>query len=194
MPKKKAKKGPAKSTRTSNERRKVMKRTTKKAKKAVKKLAKKKAARKPVQRKAIKKTPARRKSAPKKKLVAKKSAPKKTAVNARITGRNIAGAGKKKPAPARSRALIEAEDAEPEPFTLDRVRARPGGQSGDLQGLSNVEEADSESVDELLEEGNAFEADVVRGVEDAGDHGETEVHTHEVPEDDVPSEYLEEDE
>jgi hypothetical protein len=158
-----------------------MKRTTKKAKKAVKKLAKKKAARKPVQRKAIKKTPARRKSAPKKKLVAKKSAPKKTAVNARITGRNIAGAGKKKPAPARSRALIEAEDAEPEPFTLDRVRARPGGQSGDLQGLSNVEEADSESVDELLEEGNAFEADVVRGVEDAGDHGETEVHTHEVP-------------
>jgi hypothetical protein len=36
-----------------------------------------------------------------------------------------------------------------------------------LQGLSNVEGADSESVDELLEEGNAFEADVVMGVEDA---------------------------
>jgi len=30
------------------------------------------------------------------------------------------------------------------------------------------EGADSESVDELLEEGNAFEADVVKGVEDAG--------------------------
>jgi hypothetical protein len=201
MPKKKAKKGPAKSTRTSNERRKVMKRTTKKAKKAVKKPARKKTARKPVQQKAIKKTPARKKSAPKKKLVAKKPVPKKAAVNARIAdrsiagaGKKIAGAGKKKPAPARSRALIEPEAAEPEPFTLDRVRARPGGQSGDLQGLSNIEEADSESVDELLEEGNAFEADVVRGVEDAGDHGETEVHTHEVPEDDVPSEYLEEDE
>src|ERR1700688_4897480 len=33
-----------------------------------------------------------------------------------------------------------------------------GSQSGDLQGLSNLENVDSESVDELLEEGNAFEA------------------------------------
>jgi len=63
------------------------------------------------------------------------------------------------------------------------------GQSGDLQGLSNVEGADSESVDELLEEGNSFEAEVIAGVEDAGD-SEKEVHTHEVPEDDVPGEYL----
>ncbi len=41
-------------------------------------------------------------------------------------------------------------------------------------------------MDELIEEGNAFEADVVAGVEDAGDADEKEVHTHEVPEDDVP--------
>jgi hypothetical protein len=34
--------------------------------------------------------------------------------------------------------------------------------------LSSVEGADSESVGELIEEGNAFEADVVTGVEDAG--------------------------
>ena len=54
--------------------------------------------------------------------------------------------------------------------------------------MSNRAGADSESVDELLEEGNAFEADIVKGVEDAGDEGE--VHTHEVPEDDVPGEYL----
>ena len=66
------------------------------------------------------------------------------------------------------------------------------GQSGDLQGLSKLEGADSESVDELLEEGNSFEAEVVAGVEDAGD-GEKEVHTHEVPEDDVPEEYLDKD-
>jgi len=65
-----------------------------------------------------------------------------------------------------------------------------GGQSGDLQGLSNIEGADSESVDELIEEGNAFEADVVAGVEDARDADGKEVHTHEVPEDDVPGEYL----
>jgi len=64
-----------------------------------------------------------------------------------------------------------------------------GEQSGDLQGLSNVEGADSESVDELLEQGNTFEAEVVKGVEDAEDADEGEVRTHEVPQDDVPGEY-----
>lgn len=68
------------------------------------------------------------------------------------------------------------------------------GQSGDLQGLSNRGRADSESVDELLEEGNALEAEAVEGVEDALDPDEGEVRTHEVPEDDVPDEYLEKDE
>ncbi|MBZ5521909.1 MAG: hypothetical protein LAP21_06680 [Acidobacteriia bacterium] len=77
------------------------------------------------------------------------------------------------------------------PFFKERLRARPGRQSGDLQGLSRAEGSDSESVDELLEEGNTFEADVVLGVEDARD--EEEVHTHEVPEDDVPGEYLDKD-
>ncbi|MGH9546345.1 MAG: hypothetical protein ACRD23_14150 [Terriglobales bacterium] len=71
------------------------------------------------------------------------------------------------------------------------MKARSGGQSGDLQGLSNISGADSESVDELLEEGNAFEADVVKGVEEADNEGE--VRTHEVPEDDVPEEYLDQD-
>ncbi|MGA2355055.1 MAG: hypothetical protein ABSG02_11185 [Terriglobales bacterium] len=52
---------------------------------------------------------------------------------------------------------------------------------------------DSESVDELAEEGNAFEAGVIAGVEDAGDHEEQEVRTREVPEDDVPGEYLDEE-
>ena len=63
------------------------------------------------------------------------------------------------------------------------LEAWPGKQSGDLQGLSNVESADSESVDELLEEGNAFEAEAVKGVQDAGDAEEREVRTHEVPQD-----------
>jgi N utilization substance protein A len=69
---------------------------------------------------------------------------------------------------------------------------RLGKQSGDLQGLSRPAAADSESVDELLEEGNAFEADAVIGVENAEAADEKEVHTHEVPEDDVPGEYLDE--
>ena len=71
-----------------------------------------------------------------------------------------------------------------------RTESESGGQSGDLQGLSNIEGADSESVAELIEEGNAFEADAVTGVEDAGDTEEKEVRTHEVPQDDVPGEYL----
>jgi hypothetical protein len=71
--------------------------------------------------------------------------------------------------------------------------SRSAGQAGDLQGLRDIESADSESVDELLEEGNAFEADVVAGVQNADDNEEQEVHTHEVPEDDVPEEYLDKD-
>jgi hypothetical protein len=63
----------------------------------------------------------------------------------------------------------------------------------DSQGLSNVERADSESVGELLEEGNTFEAGVVKGVEQADDADEKEVRTREFPEDDVPEEYLDKD-
>jgi hypothetical protein len=67
------------------------------------------------------------------------------------------------------------------------------GQSGAVQDLSNVVDADSESVEELAEEGNAFEASVIEGVENASDADEAEVTTHEVPEDDVPEEYLGDD-
>ena len=67
------------------------------------------------------------------------------------------------------------------------------GQSGDTQGLSDVAEAGSESVEELVEEGQSFEAEVISGVEDAPDPDVAEVHTKQVPEDDVPSEYLRRD-
>jgi hypothetical protein len=63
-------------------------------------------------------------------------------------------------------------------------------QSGDTQGLSDVAEAGPESVAELVEEGQFFEAEVISGVEDAPDPDVAEVHTKQVPEDDVPSEYL----
>ena len=56
-----------------------------------------------------------------------------------------------------------------------------------------MEQADSESVDELVEEGNVFEAGAVAGVERADDEDTREVHTHEVSEDDVPDEYLDKD-
>ena len=67
--------------------------------------------------------------------------------------------------------------------------ARAGAGGGDFGGASVVEDVDSQSADELLEEGQAFEAGIVRGVEEADDNIEQEVHTHEVPQDDVPGEY-----
>lgn len=67
------------------------------------------------------------------------------------------------------------------------------GQSGDSQGLSDVAEAGTESVKELAEEGQSFEAEVTSGVEDTPDADVAEVHTRQVPEDDVPSEYLSRD-
>jgi len=56
--------------------------------------------------------------------------------------------------------------------------------------LSDDAEAGSESVLELIEEGQSFEAEVISGVENAPDPDVSEVHTKEVPEDDVPTEYL----
>ncbi|MGH9560782.1 MAG: hypothetical protein ACRD3S_04940 [Terracidiphilus sp.] len=64
------------------------------------------------------------------------------------------------------------------------------GQSGDTQQLPDRPLAESESVEELVEEGNAFEASVVAGVESAPDADQGEVRTRQVPEDDVPEEYL----
>jgi len=55
------------------------------------------------------------------------------------------------------------------------------GQSGDNQELSDVEDAVDQSVDDLVETGQDFEANVAQGVEDAGDEPEKEVRTHEDP-------------
>lgn len=75
----------------------------------------------------------------------------------------------------------------------DELGPDSAGQSGDNQGLSDLEDADSESVEDLLEEGNSFEAEAVEGVEDAEDPDVSEVTTREVPEDDVPEEYLDDE-
>ena len=69
------------------------------------------------------------------------------------------------------------------------MRKGPGsgsaGQSGDIQGLSDVETADSESVRELVEDGQDYEAGIVDGVENAPDADQGEIKTREVPLDDV---------
>ena len=68
------------------------------------------------------------------------------------------------------------------------------GQGGATQQISETPIADFESVEELVEEGNAFEANAIYGVENARDPDVSEVTTHEIPEDDVPREYLDNDE
>lgn len=128
--------------------------------------------------------PAKKKPAGKKKLVKKKTVRK--AVPKKKVSRKKTSAPKK-PVRKKGRAVNTAAV----PSAGSDVRS--GRQSGDLQGLSRAEEADSESVGELLEEGNAFEAGVVTGVEDAEEEDVKEVRTRQVPEDDVPGEYLDED-
>ena len=157
--------------------------TKKKTKKTARKSpskAKKPAARKPAPKK---------KAAPKKRVVKRAKAPKKLAKK-KPTAKKAAV---KKSVP-KKKARPTTRKADSEVFEVRQVKSKSAVQSGDLQGLSNVESVDSESVDELVEEGNSFEAGIVSGVEDAGDADEEEVHTHEVPEDDVPEEYLDKDE
>ncbi len=124
----------------------------------------------------------------KNKLAKKKEARKKAAVETKGVGKKPVGA--KKVSSLKKQGRAEKQSVDTIAFSPEESRDRPAGQSGDLQGLSDAEGADSESVDELIEEGNAFEADVVTGVEDAGNAEEKEVRTHEIPEDDVPDEYL----
>ena len=147
---------------------------TKTKKKQTKPKGRKKAA--PAKKAAKKKLPKKKPTA--KKLAKKKPAPKKSAPKK----------------PARKKAVSKRPSRQKAEVTLalspDTRGVRVVEGTGDLQGLSNIAGADSESVDELLEEGNSFEAEAVKGVQDADDHDEQEVHTHELPEDDVPEEYL----
>lgn len=78
------------------------------------------------------------------------------------------------------------ERKQDEQARLDELGSDPGevgpdsgGQSGDLQRLSPVEEANEESVEELASTDQAIEAAAVEGVEDAAGHPERPTHTHE---------------
>ena len=113
------------------------------------------------------KKPLRRKPVPKKKAAKKAVPAKKSALAKKVAP--------KKKGPKKNKPRGKSEGADSVVFEPKGLGARSGGQSGDLQGLSNREGADSESVDELLEEGNAFEAEVVKGVEDVPDADEGEV-------------------
>ena len=84
---------------------------------------------------------------------------------------------------------LESPDSQP-----SNRRPTGAGESGDTQGLSPLEDEGSESVQELLEEGQYYEAEVLSGIEEAPPADVSEVKTRQVPEDDVPLEYLEDNE
>ncbi len=93
-------------------------------------------------------------------------------------------------------AVAERDDAEAESAgelsaETDVEPGDEGGQSGDEEGLSDEPEASSESVEELADEGQAFEAEVIDGVENAplADEGERIFHERiETPNENVPDE------
>jgi hypothetical protein len=139
---------------------------------------------------------AKKKPAPKKKTVAKKksTAKKKAAAKKQPVAKKKAVAKKTQLRRKKSRSRARQETT----FPITGIGRRgldsaSGGQSGDTQGLSRSEDEDSESVEELAEEGQYFEAEAVSGVENAKDPDQGEVTTSEVPEDDVPGEYTDQD-
>jgi len=125
-----------------------------------------------------------KKAAAKAKLSAKKKAPKRKAA--------------RKPA-SRQRPVRQAQivfgsrSVETVPMKRRARTAAAGAGGGDFGGASVAESVDSESADELLEEGQTFEAGIVSGVENAPDPDQGEVRTREVPQDDVPEEYDDKD-
>ena len=143
--------------------------------------------------------PKKKKSTTKKKsaVKSKKPALKKKAVKSKKPAPKKL-AKSKKPAPAKKPAPKKAVRKKPAARKPRRPSGSPnealpmikgrgagsGGQSGDIEGLSDVESADSESVEELVEEGQDYEAELVSAVENAPDPDQGELST-EVPEDDL---------
>ncbi|HET9166084.1 MAG TPA: hypothetical protein VFP11_08810 [Candidatus Angelobacter sp.] len=138
----------------------------------------------------LKKSTARKK-APAKKKPAKKGA-RKTIAKQKPAARKKSSARKKPATKKATRRRAEVIN----PITPSGRRGlgpESGGQSGDTQGLSRRSYDDSESVEELMEEGQYMEAEAVSGVENAPDADQGEVRTRQFPEDDVPEEYQNED-
>ena len=130
----------------------------------------------------------KKKTAAKAKLSRKKAAPK------RKGARKAARKPSARRRPIReAQAILGSQSVETLQLKRRAWEAAAGAGGGDFGGVSVVQGAASESADELLEEGQTFEAGIVSGVENAPDADQGEVRTHDVPQDDVPEEYDEKD-
>jgi hypothetical protein len=139
----------------------------------------------------------------------KKNSKKRTVSKSRVSAKAklTARSGKAKGSTKRKRAIrrrpvrenedvMGSQSVETVPLSAIRPKARTarvGGGAGDYRGISVVEGADSESPKELLEEGQTFESGIVSGVQNTPNADEGEIRTREVPQDDVPLEYDDQD-
>ena len=138
------------------------------------------AKKKVVRKKAAKKKLAKKKVFLKKAKPVHKAAKPKKRKTARRTAVDRVTSGSEASTLDPSGRLIVETDVEAEPG------AHKGDMSGDLQGLSTLEYDDSESVSELIEEGQDLEAELIEGVEDAPDADQGNVRVHKAPQKDVP--------
>src|SRR5579884_297296 len=81
-------------------------------------------------------------------------------------------------------AAPDAPESQPAAETTDAAPADDtgpdsAGQSGDTQGLSQIEDSNAESVSELVEEGQDWEGAAIAGVENAPPADVSEVEAHE---------------
>jgi hypothetical protein len=115
----------------------------------------------------------------KEKLSAKKKAPKQKAARK--------PAARRRPA-RQTQVVVGSQSVETVQLKRRAHAAAAGEGGGGFGGVSVVEGANSEGPEELLEEGQTFEAGILSGVKNAPDPDQGEVRTHEVPQDDVPEE------
>jgi len=118
------------------------------------------------------------------KLNAKKKAPKRKTAREPVARRVAA---------RQQQIVFGSQNVETVQLKRRARTAAAGAGGGDFGGASVVENVDSESAGELLEEGQTFEAGIVSGVENAPDADQGEVRTREVSQDDVPEEYDDKD-
>lgn len=121
--------------------------------------------------------------APKKKTVSKRKKPVKAKSKSKAKKSAKNRARKLARRPRRSSAAAPNQ-AFP---TIKGGGSRTAGQSGDTEGLSDTESVDSESVEELVEEGQDFEAELVDSVANAPDPDEAELDAEVPAEDDQDS-------
>jgi hypothetical protein len=83
--------------------------------------------------------------------------------------------------PKRS-AVLHRDDLTPQ----EKPGTAKGKLVGDLQELSTQELSDSESVEELAEEGQDLEGELIKGVEEAPEADQGQVKAHKFPQKDAP--------